>query len=145
MPVRKKCCFNSFWKASRAPPRALRLQSSSRPCGDKHFAMQFLPCFWWFCGSAVDCLHQVPGVCDSPPQYSLERGESGHTAYRDNFLGNLQFPLLPLWEVIRHAELIRLLPVRLFNLFRRHVAKHHGTEREVRTEKRQLPHKHRWA
>lgn len=44
-------------------------------------------------------------------------------ALRDTFLGDLQFPLLPLWKNIRLTVLIRLLPICLFNLFIRHLAK----------------------
>lgn len=55
----------------------------------------------------------------------------------DNFLGNLQFPLSPLWEIIRHAELIWLLPVCLFNQFIRHLEPHGSLKKHIRRDAEQ--------
>lgn len=48
-----------------------------------------------------------------------------------SFLGNLQFPLLPLWEVIRHNDLICLLPIYLSNLFISHSEPHGFLKRDA--------------
>lgn len=117
-----ECCFNSFRKACCTPPRALRLQSSSWTREDKQFAMQFLSCFCWFYGRGLP----APGAKSTRFLYAMPPVMGRiwlYSAYRDSFLGNLKLPLLPLWEVIRHAELICLLPICLFNPFMRHVAK----------------------
>lgn len=118
----ERCC-NSFRKASPAPPRGLRLRSSSWPPEDKQFAMQSLPCLrsfvvrpWVACTRCQECL--IP-FHDAPPT----GGIWPLAALRDTFLGDLQFPLLPLWENIRLTVLICLLPVCLLNLFVRHLAK----------------------
>lgn len=49
----------------------------------------------------------------------------------DNVLGNLQFPLLPLWEVLRHTVLVCLLPICLFNLFIKHSEPHGSLKKHI--------------
>lgn len=89
--------------------------------------MQFPPSFWCFIGLGTDHLRQVPRGHNSSVWCCL--GEPALPL--DNFLGNLQFPLLPHWEVFGHTELICTSPICVFNLFIRHLEPHSSLKKHT--------------
>jgi len=135
MPVRKSAASTP----SEKPLALLPEPSGSRTAAalEKTSRLQCNSCLAFGGFVAVDCLHQVPRVHASSPRCPVRRRAWPCSAYRDGFLGNLQFPLLPLWEVIKHAELIRLLPTCLFNPFTRHVAK--APQHRTRSAHEEMP------
>lgn len=126
-------------------------EDKSLPCRSHPAFGVFLVCSLITCAKVVQVLrghNSSVWCCLGKPGLTLA-----------NFLGNLQFPLLPLWEVIRHNDLICLLPIYLFDLFVRHLEPHcflkrdagkprlHTVLRVSRAESRGaafLQHKHIW-